>query len=121
MPGGHEIHAVSGAAVVTLQGELDAHDAPRLRERFAAALDDASRLGAGPRLVLDLEAVSFLDSTALGAIVGALRRAREAGGELGIVLPAGPARRIFEITGLDATLDVHPSRRAALEIKDAHS
>jgi len=114
MPGEHEMDATSGAAVVTLQGELDAHDASRLREHFAAALADASEDASSPRLVLDLEAVDFLDSTALGAIVGALRRTREAGGEVGIVLPAGSARRIFEITGLDAILDVYPSRAAAL-------
>ena len=39
----------------------------------------------------------------------------EVGGELRIVLPDSPARRIFEITGLDDVLDVHPSRAAALE------
>lgn len=96
-------------AVVTLRGELDAHDAPRLRETFAQALEEACAGGAEPRLVLDLTAVAFLDSTALGTMVGALRRAREAGGDLSVVLPESPARRIFEITGLDELLDVRPS------------
>ncbi|HEX3289819.1 MAG TPA: STAS domain-containing protein [Gaiella sp.] len=109
----YETHDDGRTAVVTLRGELDAHDAPRLRELFSAVvteLDGAS----GPRLVLDLTGVAFLDSTALGTIVGAVRRVREIGGELAIVLPETPARRIFEITGLDEVLDVHPSRAAAL-------
>ena len=101
-----------GTRLLTLWGELDAHDAPRLRATFAEALEGAP---AGPRVVLDLAQVSFLDSTALGSIVGLLRRVREADGELRVVLPSAPAVRIFEITGLDAVLTTYPTRAAALE------
>lgn len=101
-------------AVVTLRGELDAHDAPRLRELFAAAVAEVEGTSR-PRLLVDLTGVAFLDSTALGTIVGAVRRVREVGGDLAIVLPETGARRIFEITGLDEVLDVHPTRAAALE------
>lgn len=109
-----ELDESRASAVVTLQGELDAHDADRLRELFT---DTVSKLAGmrEPRLVLDLTALEFLDSTVLGTIIGALRRIREAGGDLAIVLPTTSARRIFEITGLDRTLDVRASRGAALE------
>jgi len=112
----YEFDAESDTAIVTLRGELDAHDAPRLREMFSSAVDELAA-AANPndcRLVLDLTGVAFLDSTVLGTMVGALRRVREAGGELRIVLPETPARRIFDITGLEAVLDVYPSRAAAL-------
>jgi anti-anti-sigma factor len=108
-----EVRKGDGLAVVTLRGELDAHDAPRLRELFARAIGELSGIER-PRLVLDLTAVAFLDSTALGSIIGAVRRAREAGGELTLVLPTSPARRIFEITGLDTVLPVHSTRAEAL-------
>lgn len=101
-----------GTRLVTLRGELDAHDAPRLRATFADALEGVP---VAPRVVLDLVQVSFLDSTALGSIVGLLRRVREAEGELLVVLPSGPAARIFEITGLGAILATYPTRAAALE------
>jgi anti-sigma B factor antagonist len=109
----YEIEPGRQVAVVTLRGELDAHDAPRLRELLAGALDE---LGGRDhlRLVLDLTGVAFLDSTALGALVGGLRRVREAGGEMPVVLPETTARRIFEITGLDQVLSVYPTRAAAL-------
>ena len=113
MPGGHEIDAASGAVVVTLRGELDAHDAPALKERFRDALTAASEARSAPRVVLDLGAVGFLDSTVLGTIVGAVRRAREAGGDVTVVLPEGPARRIFEITGLEKVVDIQPDRASA--------
>jgi anti-sigma B factor antagonist len=110
-----EFDASRGVAVVTLHGELDAHDAPRLRELFAGALDVLSEARPPQRLVLDLSTVQFLDSTALGTMIGALRRAREAGGEVVFVLPRTQASRIFEITGLDEVLDTQVSREAAME------
>lgn len=101
----------SGLTLISLRGELDAHDAPRMRETFASALERGAE---GAPVVLDLAQVSFLDSTALGSIVGLLRRVREAGGDLRVVLPTGSALRIFEITGLDAVLTTFPTRAAAL-------
>jgi anti-sigma B factor antagonist len=108
-----EIEPGRQAAVVTLRGELDAHDAPRLREVLAGALDELDGRD-HLRLVLDLTGVAFLDSTALGVLVGGLRRVREAGGEMPVVLPETTARRIFVITGLDQVLSVYPTRAAAL-------
>ena len=106
-------------AVLTLRGELDAHDAPRLKTDFGSAIEEAAGLAPTPRVVLDLAGVAFLDSTVLGTIVGALRRIREADGALVVVLPETPARRIFEITGLDQVLSVQPSRAEALAALEA--
>jgi anti-sigma B factor antagonist len=110
----YEMRDDGATAVVTLRGELDAHDAPRLRELFSASVTEVAA-ASRPCLVVDLTGVAFLDSTALGTIIGAVRRIREVGGELRIVLPDTAARRIFEITGLDEVLDVRPTRAAALE------
>jgi anti-sigma B factor antagonist len=92
------LSSVPGAThVIGLEGELDAFVAPELRERLRSAIEAA----APGVLVVDLARVTFLDSTILGALVGALRRMREAGGELKLVYPPHPASRIFELTGLD--------------------
>ena len=81
---------------LTLAGELDAHSAPEIRERLHALIDE------GPEVVVvDLERVTFLDSTILGLLVGGVRRMRDEGGELQLVYPPQPARRIFEFTGLE--------------------
>jgi anti-sigma B factor antagonist len=109
VPATPRIELFSGGAVIVLAGELDAYDAPALRESFQAVLESAPAV-----IVLDLSAVSFLDSTVLGAVVGLLRRVRERNGELRTVLPDTTARRIFEITNLETALDVWPSREAAV-------
>jgi anti-sigma B factor antagonist len=93
------------AVVVTAAGELDAYVAPE----FSAALDQAGR-----DLVADLTAVSFLDSTALGLLVRAVRDRGVSGGRTRVVLPQSTARRIFEITTLDGVLPVSPTLEDAL-------
>ena len=70
-------------------------------------------------MVADLTRVSFIDSTALGVIVRGVRALDEGGARVRVVLPAGSARRIFEITALDRVLPVAASRQAALAALDA--
>ena len=67
-----------------------------------------------PRILADLGDVSFLDSTALGVLVRAVRKFDENGSRVRIVLPTGSARRIFEITTLDRVLPVAATRSEAL-------
>ena len=70
-------------------------------------------------MVADLTLVSFIDSTALGVIVRGVRALDEEGARVQVVLPAGSARRIFEITALDRVLPVAASRQDALAALDA--
>lgn len=101
-----QVDTESGATVVRGEGELDAYTAPDLTVIFDGMRAD--------RVVIDLDAVSFMDSTALGLVVRAVRMLGERGGEVRVVLPRSAARRIFEITTLDGTLPVSPSREEAL-------
>jgi anti-sigma B factor antagonist len=93
-----------GWAVLTVSGEIDIATAPSLRERLHSMLADDSQ-----RLVVDLDDVGFLDSTALGVLVGALKRARTEGGEVRIVSTQPRVRKVFEITRLDSAFDLFDS------------
>jgi anti-sigma B factor antagonist len=84
-------------AVLSPVGELDAYMAPELREQ----LHDLAAEESLELLVVDLSRVTFLDSSALGVLVGALRRLRERKRTLRLVEPRPTVRRIFEITLLD--------------------
>lgn len=98
-----------GQVVVTPSGELDAYVAADLRETFHRVIEEGASL-----LVVDLSDIPFMDSSALGALVGALRRMRERGGELRVLLPRTAARRIFEVTALDQVLAGYGSVEEAL-------
>jgi len=110
----HRIEAEreDGVTVVRAHGELDAFAAPDVREVFEQVVE-------APRVVADLSAVSFLDSTALGLVVRGLRELGERGAAVRVVLPRGTAARIFQITALDRVLPVAGSHAEALaELRD---
>ena len=84
-----------GETVVAARGELDVNTAPELRERLSGLI------GAGAKTVLvELSGVTFIDSTALSVLVSALKRLRQADGDLELSSPSPSVRRVFEITGL---------------------
>ena len=85
---------------IAVKGELDVATAPGLLRR----LDERIDADPGALLVLDFEEVSFVDSTGLGMLVSANRRARAAGGELAVRNLRPNVRRVFEMTGLDKVL-----------------
>ena len=60
-------------------------------------------------LILDISELDFVDSFGLGAVVGALKRLRQRGGELALVCPSRRIRRVFEICDLDRIMALHES------------
>jgi anti-sigma B factor antagonist len=100
--------------VLAPYGEVDAHTAPELRQAVAVHLADP----AVTQLIVDLSRTTFLDSSALGVLIGAFKRMRERDGRLDVVQPAAALRRIFEITALDRILSLYESREEALASGD---
>jgi anti-sigma B factor antagonist len=94
--------------VISVIGEIDVATAPQLRECLHGVIGPDR-----PSVVLDLLAVTFLDSTALGVLVGALKRCRELGGELHVVVADARIMKIFEITGLTKVFPIADSLAAA--------
>jgi anti-sigma B factor antagonist len=92
-----DIRATNRQAVVRLGGELDVYTAPRLRERLAELIAaDRHR-----DIVIDLADLAFIDSTGIGVLVGALKRARQHGDEIELRSPRPGTRKALEITGLN--------------------
>lgn len=96
-------------SVVSARGEVDVFTAPDLDTEL-----DALIAAGGARLVVDLSDVAFLDSTGLGVLVKALKHAREAGGWLHLVVTSDRIRKIFEITGLDASIPIFDTAQDAI-------
>lgn len=87
-----------------LRGSLDLATAPTVR----AALSDAAEKGS-QHLIVDLTQLEFLDSTGLGVLIGAHRRAAEHGGSFRLVVSDGPISRLLNITGLITVFSVYHS------------
>ena len=87
--------------MVAVAGEIDVAAAPRLREALIASAAEGHK-----RVVVDLRATEFLDSTGLGALVTGLKRIRAQGGEMRVVCTAPRVCKVFEITSLDRVLSL---------------
>ncbi len=97
-------------AIVALQGEVDIYSAPQFKEVMIQSIDEGAK-----HIVVDLAAVTFIDSTALGVLVSGAKRVRPQNGTLDIVCHDDNITRIFEITGLDRIFGIYPTREKALE------
>jgi anti-sigma B factor antagonist len=84
-----------GYVIVSVAGEVDIATVARLRDRLTALA-----VGGLP-LVADLDQVSFIDATGLGALAGAARQAAAHGVSLHVVCSRPQTRRLFRVTGLD--------------------
>lgn len=99
----------SGAHVIAVAGEVDIFTAPELKRAISGAIDAGGR-----DLVVDLTETRFLDSTALGVLIGAVKRLRPLDGRLVIVNVEPSTAKTFEITGLDQIFTIVPAREEAL-------
>ena len=91
--------AGSNVVCIAVRGELDMSVAPGLTEAITTAG------GSGATVLLDLSGVTFLDSSAIGALVASGREVTEAGGRLQIGSRSDIVTRVLEITGLVGTSD----------------
>ena len=97
-------------SVFTLVGRLDAYAAPSARAQIIASLDERA-----PCAVVDLAGVTIIDSSGLGALVAAMKRAREAGGDVALAGMQESVRIIFELTRLDCSFAIAPDVPSAIE------
>src|SRR5450756_3112057 len=103
-----------GSTVVAVGGEIDVYSAPKLRERLIALVDSGSY-----HLIVDMEAVEFLDSTGLGVLVGGLKRVRAHDGWIDLVCTQERILKIFRITGLTKVFGIHESVDQAIAARKA--
>jgi anti-sigma B factor antagonist len=104
------VHVVDDVQVYELSGSLDIATSPSVRAALVAASERGSH-----RLIVDLTLVDFLDSTGLGALIGAQRRAKEFDGEVRLVAKEGQILRLLRITGLLRVFAVYPTLEEAVK------
>lgn len=94
----------SDIVVVRGDGRLNMVSAPQLRETVTAAI-----AGGRPRVVVDLEGTSFMDSSGLGALIGCLKSARQAEGDLRIAAPNEQVQMVLKLSNVDRILRSYDS------------
>lgn len=99
----------NGVTVVAPTGRLDVAGAPALKD----AISEVVKVGS-PRIVIDMEGVSFVDSTGLGSVIAALKQIRGSQGELRLAAPNQQVRVVLELTTLDRVFPYYATVEEAL-------
>jgi anti-sigma B factor antagonist len=86
-----------GAVIVAADGEIDLETSPDLARALQGALDGRARV------VVDLQAVSFMDSTGVSLLLTTAEQARRAEAEL-VIEPSPMVLRVLRLTGVDQVL-----------------
>ena len=98
------------ACTIALAGEVDVYTAPQLKEELVALIQSGCT-----RLIVDMDRVTFIDSSGLGVLVSALRRVREKDGAVRVVCAHDSVLKIFRITGLDKVFPIFSDAAEASE------
>ncbi|CAL9657103.1 STAS domain-containing protein [Streptomyces sp. Tu 3180] len=101
--------ATEDISVVTLHGDIDHHTIPHVRDHLLFP-----RGAAAARTVIDLSAVTFIDSSAINAFITAHHAAQRSGGWLRLAGPLESVLHLIRIVGLDGIIPCYPTLHRAL-------
>src|SRR6202521_5666026 len=99
----------NGVTVVAPTGRLDVAGAPALKDAISGEVKNGR-----PRVVLDMEGISFVDSTGLGSVIAALKQIRSSQGALRLAAPNQQVRVVLELTTLDRVFPYYSTVEEAL-------
>nr|WP_277349641.1 STAS domain-containing protein [Planosporangium thailandense] len=108
---------VDSTLMVELSGELDLASAEALRDQLAAEVAATKPLS----VVVDLGQVTFMDSTALSALIHVQHAAADAGAALRVVSPSPFVARLLHITGVAEALGYHAEADSPATLAEAYS
>ena len=103
------IRKTDSATIMDLNGPFVMADAPRFKARVQEVLD-----GGAKWLAVNLSAVSYLDSSGIGAMVGAFSKIKNAGGQCKFFAPSDQVMKVLKMVRLDTILDLRADEAAAL-------
>ncbi len=96
---------------VRLSGELDHHTSEQMREKITKVIEDKNIR----HLVLNLEKLTFMDSSGLGVILGRYKQIKQADGEMVVCAISPTIERLFQISGLFKIIRLEPGEENALK------
>ncbi|WP_221198337.1 anti-sigma F factor antagonist [Saccharococcus caldoxylosilyticus] len=97
--------------IIRLSGELDHHTAEELREKVTDTLErEAIR-----HIVLNLEGLTFMDSSGLGVILGRYKQIKNLGGEMIVCAVSPTVKRLFDMSGLFKIIRLENNEQFALQ------
>jgi len=100
------------ALIVTLRGELDLHTSPGFKDAMVHLFESHPTLS---HLIMDVQGLTFVDSSGLGVILGRYRELQERGGRLYFVQANPQIKRILQMSGFQKISEFANSTSDVLE------
>ena len=95
-----------GVTVFQVNGEININTSPELKKLFEKQ--------AAKKIIVDLEKVSYVDSSGLATLVEMLKKTKVQGGSLGLASMPDKIKSLFEITKLDKLFPMFPNQQEAV-------
>ena len=105
-----EVNLDRGYAVVALQGEVDLYSSPRARELILGCLEE------GRPTLVDLAAVSYIDSSGVASLVEGLQKARASGLNFALIGVSEAALQVLQLARLDTVFSIYTDIEACLAL-----
>ena len=105
------VSEVNGTAVVALSGDVDLQTSPLVRQKLLECLEK------NKRLVADLGAVSYIDSSGVASLVEAFQVSRKKGSYFALASVSPTAMRVLSLARLDKVFTIHADVNAATSAK----
>lgn len=105
----HEILEREGASVVVFRGEIDLESSPAARRTLLNCFSHTSNV------IVDLSAVTYIDSSGVASLVEALQASKKNGSHFSLAAVSEPTRRVLELARLDKVFTIHGSVDEALQ------
>ncbi|MBL8993564.1 MAG: STAS domain-containing protein [Spirochaetia bacterium] len=100
---------VDGVVILDIDGEIDLYNAPEIKDTIKAQMD-----GGHKKIIINLENVSYIDSSGIGALISSLSNLKKIGGGLKIINVYDSVRKVFELTKLTSFFEIYDSEEEAV-------
>jgi len=100
---------VGDVVIMSVKGEIDLYNAPDVKDMISDYIEDDK-----VKLVMNLEQLSFIDSSGIGALISSLSNLQKENGALKLVNMHGSVRKVFDLTKLTGFFGVYDSEEEAV-------
>ncbi len=102
--------ADNNVVIMDINGEIDLYNAPEIKKKVKEQMDGGKR-----NLVVNLDKVSYIDSSGIGVLISSLSQLKKVGGGLKIINVYGSVKKVFELTKLTSFFDIFNSEDEAIK------
>eukprot|EP00494_Astrolonche_serrata_P005878 UN05895 len=96
--------------ILEIQGEIDLYNAPEIKDAIQRLIDEQKY-----NIIINLEKVSYIDSSGIGALISSLSNLKKYQGSLKIINVYASVKKVFELTKLTSFFEIYDSEDKALE------